>query len=180
MPYTIEKHNHRLAAWAASTSASASPLCRFKVEVGVAVLENSGFTAEAFAIANLPTPAELDVIHAGWRETVINSAQVQGRTFTHGIAAKLINCYLKVRFVCAGEHLHERVRALHPPIDALLLAALAQANFGGQAMEWRNFHNLRWSKFDSATYQAVINLMRESMPAGDPLWKIEEYWEGHQ
>ena len=113
MPYTIEEHNHRLAAWAASTSASASPLCRFKVEVGVAILENSGFTALGFATADtLPTSAQLDAAHATWRDTVINSAHELGLTFTHGIAAKLINCYLKVRLVCAGHHLDERVQAL--------------------------------------------------------------------
>jgi hypothetical protein len=44
--------------------------------------------------------------------------------FTHGIAAKLVNVYLKSVFVCGGRHDHPRVRALHPPIDSLLLDAL--------------------------------------------------------
>jgi hypothetical protein len=181
MPYTIEEHNHRLAAWAASTSASASSLCRFKVETGIAVLEQSGFTALGFATSNsLPAPAELDATHAAWRETVINSAHELGLTFTHGVAAKLINCYLKVRLVCAGHHLDERVQALHPPIDALLLGSLARLNYGSRRECWHGFHQQRWSKFDSATYQAVIDLIRQTLPHGAPLWKIEEFWEGHQ
>ena len=104
----------------------------------------------------------------------------QAMDLTHGIAAKLINVYLKNRFVCGGDDDHKRVRCLHPPIDALLLTALAEANFGRQAQAWRKFRDLRWSKFDSAMYQAVIDLMRRSLPAGAPLWQIEEYWEGHQ
>ena len=103
-----------------------------------------------------------------------------GLPFTHGIAAKLINGYLKDRFVCGGYHEHERVKCLHPPIDALLLGALAEENVGGHAQQWREFRDQRWSKFDSAMYQAVINLIRESLPAGEPLWKIEQYWRGHQ
>jgi hypothetical protein len=179
MPYIIEDHKHISAAWGAATGARASKLCRFPVSVGRQILEESSFTAR-FKVSDLPLPAELDERHAKWRSTVIEKATRRKLKFTHGIAAKLINSYLKDRFVCGGDHDHKRVRCLHPPIDALLLAALAKANYGGHAKAWRKFRDMRWSKFDSATYQAVIDLMRRSLPAGDPLWKIEEYWEGHQ
>jgi hypothetical protein len=179
MPYTIEDHKHILAAWGAATGARASKLCRFPVSVGRQILEESGFTAR-FKVSDLPLPAEPDQRHAKWRCTVIAKAAQRNLKFTHGIAAKLINGYLKDRFVCGGDHDHKRVRCLHPPIDALLLAALVKGNFGGHARAWREFHDKRWSRFDSATYQAAIDLMRRSMAAGEPLWKIEAYWEGHQ
>lgn len=180
MPYTIEEHKHRLAAWDAASSASASPLCRFKVEAGIAILETCGFDSGFATAAQLPEPEMLDATHRQWRESVITAANPHGLEFTHGIAAKLINCYLKVRFVCGGHHDHERVMCLHPPVDEVLLKALAAQDVGGHAATWRAFRNARWSKFDSGTYEAAINLMRASLPANEPLWMIEEYWQGHQ
>ena len=129
MPYTVEEHNHRLASWAASTSASASPLCRFKVHKGGAILEACGFVAAFSNPSQLPAPAALAVQHLKWRTAVISAAAKENLIFTHGIAAKLINCYLKVRFVCGGHHADARVQALHPPIDEVLLKKLASVNF---------------------------------------------------
>ena len=180
MPYTFEEHHHRLAAWAASSSASASPLCRFKVHKGVAILEACGFDAEFSSPDQLPEPADLDAQHHRWRIGVIAAAEKEGLAFTHGIAAKLLNCYLKVRFVCGGHHSDHRVQILHPPIDEVLLKQLAEENFGGKAKLWRKFRQARWSKFDSVTYEGVIALIRQSLPLNEPLWKIEEHWEGHQ
>lgn len=177
-PYSIEQHKHISAAWDAATSARASPLCRFTVSDGREILEHAGFTA-AFRVADLPTPDRLDGQHAKWRRTVIAEANKLELTFTHGVAAKLINCYLKDRFVCGGDHKDERVKCLHPPIDAVLLDSLAKANFGGVAKQWRWFHDARWSKFDSDTYQDVIDLIRKSLQ-GKPLWMIEKHWQGNQ
>jgi len=179
MSYTIEDHKHVEAAWGAATGARASKLCRFSVAVGRQILQEAGFTPY-FGVTDLPLPAELDARHAEWRAAVIEKAKAKSLSFTHGIAAKLINGYLKCRFVCGGDHEHERVCCLHPPIDALLLAKLAEMNFGGHAQQWRAFHDKRWSKFDSATYQAVIDLMRKTLPAGEALWKIEVHWRGYQ
>lgn len=179
MPYTIEEHKHISAAWGAATGARASKLCRFSVAVGRQILEEAGFTAQ-FRVSDLPPPEALDRKHEVWRTTVINAAKMRNCPFTHGIAAKLINSYLKERFVCGGDHENDRVKCLHPPIDAILLDALAKADFGGHRREWRRFHDARWSKFDSATYQGVIDLIRRSLPEAEPLWKIEEHWRGYQ
>ena len=181
MPYSINEHKHRLAAWAASSSASASPVCRFKVCKGVAILEACGFGPALALPDQLPPAANLDTTHRLWRNNVIvAAAENEDLTFTHGVAAKLINCYLKVRFVCGGYHGHERVRGLHPPIDEVLLKDLALQDVGGFAKQWRIFRQLRWSKFDSDTYESVIALIQSSLPENAPLWKIEEYWQGHQ
>lgn len=99
--------------------------------------------------------------------------------FTHGIAAKIINLYLKSRFVCGGYHAHERVQSLHPPIDSLLLLRLAQLNLGGHATAWKHAAQKRWSKFDSEDYDQVVALIRSSL-RGAPLWMIEEYWRGNR
>lgn len=180
MSYTIHEHQHRLAAWAASTAASSSKLCRFKVHQGVAILEACGFKPSFSNPDKLPAPKQIGRKHREWRSAVVAEAGKRGLEFNDGVAAKLINCYLKVRFVCGGHHEHERVRCLHPPIDEVLLLRLAAVDLGGHAKQWRRFRQGRWSKFDSSTYEDVISLIRASLPPNEPLWKIEEYWKGHQ
>lgn len=179
MPYSIETHKHRLAAWSASTAARASKLCRFKVEHGVAILEGAGFTADFSSPDQLPKPEQIDTAHLQWRESLILEANKYGVTFTHGIAAKLANTYLKVRFVCGGHHEHDYVVSLHPPVDKLLLDMLAEQNVGGMAKQWRKFSKLGWSKYSSGEYQDVIDHFRQVL--GEvPLWEIERYWRGYQ
>ena len=179
MPYTIEEHKHISSAWGAATGARASKLCRFPVAVGRKILEEAGFTAQ-FTVKDLPRPTDLDEQHAKWRRTVIKKAKNNRLRFTHGIAAKLINSYLKDRFVCGGEHEHKCVRCLHPPIDEVLLKELAAQNIGGFKKQWQEFRQKRWSKYNSKTYQSVIDHIRKSLRTGEPLWKIEKYWKGHQ
>jgi hypothetical protein len=180
MEYTIHEHQHRLAAWAASTAASASKLCRFKVHQGIAILEASGFNPSFSNPDRLPDSRNIDSKHEEWRTAIIETAKIKNLEFSHGIAAKLINCYLKVRFVCGGHHEHERVKSLHPPIDRLLLGRLAKIDFGKQSKQWRQFCLQGWSTYDSQTYENVIALIRQTLGIGNPLWKIEEHWEGHQ
>jgi len=178
MPYTIEEHTHRLAAWDAATSARASILCRFKVKTGVEILEACGFTAQ-FSIDQLPDPDRVDEVHREWRKKVITEARNRKYTFTDGIAAKLINSYLKARFVCGGYHENERVACIHPPIDSILMESLSDINIGGKQDEWRRMSKKKWSKFKSQDYEKVILLIRQTIP-GQPLWKIEEFWRGYQ
>ncbi len=90
------------------------------------------------------------------------------------MAAKLINCYLKVRFVCGGHHENEKVKFIHPPIDSVLLKEIK-----------RKFSNIKgvkgldasWSNFDEKAYKNAITVIRE-ITKDQPLWKIEEYWQG--
>lgn len=179
-PYAIEEHQHRFAAWAASSAASISPLCRFRVETGIEILETCGFNADYSDPNRLPDRGAIDKQHKEWRIAMIDSATRRKLPFTHGVAAKLIDCYLKSRFVCGSHHRHDRVACLHPPIDAQLLAELAARNVGGFAKQWRVFRDQRWSKYGSRTYQDVIDCIRCALSPGDPLWMIEKYWKGHQ
>lgn len=177
--YNIYIHQHRLAAWAASTAARASKLCRFKVEVGVAILEGAGFTPSLSTPDQLPTPEKVDTVHLEWRERLISEAEKQGITFTHGIAAKLVNTYLKVRFICGGYHEHDNAASLHPPVDKLLLDMLADLKVGDKAKQWRQYSKKGWSKYSSDDYQKVIDLFRSVLDER-PLWEIEKYWRGYQ
>lgn len=179
MLYSIEQHQHLFAAWAASRAASVKG-CRFKVRQGREILEASGFTPALALPDQLPAPEKMDEQHQAWRDRVIESAQSLARpVFTHGVAAKLINVYLKCRFVCGGHHAHERVLHLHPPIDDELLKTLINKDVGGHGKAWKRLRRQRWSKFSSDHYQEAIALMRQSL-TGEALWKIEEHWKGNQ
>ena len=59
----------------------------------------------------LPDPLKIDDTHREWRKAVIGTAKIQGLDFTHGVAAKLINIYLKAGFVCGGHDTDPRVQA---------------------------------------------------------------------
>ena len=178
MTYTIEEHKHRYSAWAASRAASVKS-CRFKVSDGKAILEEIAIAATASTPANLPGPDRFDAVHRNWREATISAANHRGLTFTHGVAAKLINVYLKGILICGGHDSHPNIAYLHPPIDALLLAALDAENFGNLRKDWKAARNQRWSNFTSSEYETVMSAIRQSMD-GKPLWQIEKFWRGHQ
>lgn len=178
MSYCIDQHAHTYAAWAASRGASVVN-CRFKVEEGRDLLESCGFVSSLSSPEQLPEPELIDHRHQRWRNKLIKNAQRIGIEMTHGVAAKLVNLYLKSRFVCGGHHNHPHVACLHPPIDSVMLTALAKANAGGFEEGWKRLQKQRWSKLHSHQYQTAINLIRSCM-GNKPIWKIEEYWQGNQ
>ena len=100
--------------------------------------------------------------------------------FTHGVAAKLINIYLKAGFVCGGQDTDPRVQALHPPIDSLLLDELYRENIGELRREWSEARKIRWSKLTSEQYENIIASIRSALGENVPLWHIERYWRGYQ
>lgn len=167
-PYSIELHQHRFAAWAACRAASVVN-CRFGVEQGRAILETCGFTASLCRPEQLPDPQVYDDAHRQWRVEIIRAAKSHGLPFTHGVAAKLVNIYLKSRFVCGGHHGHFRVQNLHPPIDSVLLRKLAEADCGGYTREWKRAAKTRWSKFGSNDYEQVIAVIRLALKGSPPV-----------
>lgn len=175
-PYSIEQHRHRFAAWAAGRAASVIG-CRFSVETAKSIIESIGLDALR-GPESLPDCNAFDGVPAGWRAAAIAHASESRVPFTHGVAAKLINVYLKAVFVCGGHHDHGRVAALHPPIDSLLLVALGRAKIGDRSA-WRKARQIRWSNMDSTEYQNVIEAIRAAFP-GRPLWHVEEHWRGYQ
>ncbi len=185
MPYTIEEHKHRFAAWAAGRAANVNG-CHFTVEQGKQILETANLNKIASTIDNLPIPNDFDVRHREWRNSIINAAQ--GHTgkngerleFTHGVAAKLINIYLKSIFVCSNSHEDPKVKAIHPPIDSVLLDALYNQNIGGRCIEWQAARKARWSKLNSDQYENVISAIKQTILSASGLWQIEEYWQGFQ
>lgn len=178
MPYLIEEHKHRYASWAASRASSVKG-CRFTVLQGKMLLEKIGMLSLVNDPDKLPISNEMDAKHKEWRLSIISEAKKMGLLFTHGVAAKLINMYLKTIFVCGGHSSHKNVVALHPPIDAVLLKSLRLKDIGGYKVQWKKAEKEKWSKFSSEEYESVIKCIKEHMNK-DPLWLIEEHWQGYQ
>ena len=186
--YTIKRHVHVFAAWAASRAASVKG-CRFSVKQGRDMLEKAGLKYFLDHPDRLPSAARFDKKHREWRTCIMaklkNRKNKKGGRLrgTHGIAAKLINMYLKVGLVCTGKHKDTRVRALHPPIDGPLMEALVKEDVGGLGSEWQKCKNSGWSNFDSEQYEDAIALVRRTVRAvfrrEAPLWKIEKWWPGN-
>lgn len=170
MPYSIEEHKHRFAIWAAGSAASVNGC--FKVWQAKKILEDARLDEVARSITNLPQPGEFDDQHLNWRERIINVARNymdndgNAFSFTHGVAAKLINIYLKPIFICGDNHEDLKVKAIHPPIDSVLLDALYEQNIGEQKSEWQAARKIRWSKLNSDQYQNVISAIKEALPDG--------------
>jgi hypothetical protein len=176
--YTIGEHTHRFAAWTAARAASVSG-CRFKVEDAQKWLQVAGLNATFSFPEEAPTAKEFDHQHLCWRVAVIGAAKGTNIKLTHGVAAKLINIYLKARFVCSREPDIKWAALLHPPIDRVLLTALASDDFAGKAKTWRRYRDAGWSRFSSRKYHALICRIRCALD-GAPMWSIEQYWKGHK
>ena len=178
-PYSVHEHKHRFSAWAAGRAATVNG-CRFSVEQAKLILEGAKLKQLLLGPAQLPDPLNIDAAHREWRTDVIAAAKTQGLDFTHGVAAKLINIYLKAGLMCGGHDRDPRVQALHPPIDSLLLDELYDQNVGGLRRQWSKARATRWSKFTSDEYEEVIASIRVALGPNVPLWEVEQYWRGYQ
>ncbi len=179
MKYNIKTHIHLYSSWAASRAASVITN-RFTVEKGQLILSKSKIKSFITNPGKLPNIKNFDKEHLSWRKELIGlSSGVMKKPLTHGIAAKMINIYLKSIIICGGYHDHPKAEAVHPPIDSVLLKALAKENYNDKQKFWRKANKIAWSNFDSTQYQDVINEIRRGLN-GKALWEIEEYWKGHQ
>jgi hypothetical protein len=165
--YDIATHQHIFACWAAGRASSVKG-CRFEVSAAREWLE--GIELRQYINAPDSLPDDFDAAHREWRNRLLQNARLP---LTHGIAAKLINCYLKAAIICAGHHHHPKVAKIHPPIDRLLLNRLAK-EYPDITLPKKG-----WSTFDEYQYEEVIKQVK-SLCNDQPLWMIEKYWQGHQ
>jgi hypothetical protein len=169
--YDIHLHTHLFAAWAASRAASTGQ-CKFSVLLGRGALENAGLTSKLSSPDDLPNENEIDHLHKRWRNCIIEFATAKHNArskskskefrLTHGVAAKLINIYLKCRFVNPAYCANEKVKLIHPPIDSLLIDKMAEHNFGGDRKFWKERAPNGWSNLKSDEYQNIIDTIRDS------------------
>lgn len=183
MSYNINEHKHRLAYWATARAAQR------RTNVGSVsnvrqLIEYIGLERLINLPDKLPIPEQIDKTHEEWRNKIVKFSAEKllcnnSEGISHGTAAKIINVYLKIIFVCAGYEEHANVKALHPPIDRVLLKNLFKEKDYKRIFSKYNIAILpNWTSLSSKAYQDIINALREIQCShNEPLWKIEKYWQ---
>ncbi len=184
--YSLDENRNRFSSWAAVTAARASRNCRFTRAEGFLLLRRSGLSRIGTSWDDLPDVSAFDTFHRQLRYLLCEAADelwcATDHRFSHGVAAKLINVYLKAMYLSgvkcnrASDDVRMKAKALHPPIDRMLLAELASRDVGGRAQFWRKQMHKGWSNFTSEDYESTIDVIQHV--TGGTLWKIEKHWLG--
>lgn len=194
MEYHPAEHKFRFAAWAASTAARSSrQVCTFPVSAGAQLLLRSDLKWLSLGSHWLPRSRHgFDQTHQRWCNDILRLAQSEiSKSFTYGISAKLVNCYLKALFLQTMVGLPfdpytERneigwdtsTRFLHPPIDRVLMKEAARRSDNAMKRRWKQLIGIGWSKFSHDDYADAIRLCREMV--GEDVVQIEACWTGFQ
>lgn len=168
--YSLDMHRHYFAVWVAGRATSRGT--HLSVEVCKNLLESCGINEKLHLVRLGTTEHDFDKWHSK------KCGQIKKKSDKHihfGGAAKMLNVYLKARFVCAENSDSPAIGWIHPPIDRLMLKKLAKCNVGGRKKEWRRFSKIGWSKFQRNEYRQLVNLIRECLER-NPMWKVEMYW----
>lgn len=168
--YTDFEHRHRFATWAAARAAQRGFL---KSAILYEAIEHSG-VKDTLESGDWPkSAAAVDAKHRLWCGRMIQFWRTKGvAKGTYGRAAKLLNVYLKCMLV-VGPHLRTPfARLAHPPIDRILLKALARS-----ATTRRDFGRIDWTKLDQNRYFALIRALRAEKLDRPAFWRIEEHWK---
>lgn len=174
--FNITEHNHKFAVWAAGRAASVKDQ-RFDVESAKKLIDFIDLKQYIDQPDRLPD--DFDAEHHKWCTTICQQAKIK---MHYGVAAKLINVYLKAILVCGGKHTHRKVKMIHPPIDRLLFKGLVKCNVGGLKDYWKQYLKTGngWSQFDEKAYKEVIEKIRTCLAKDHGLFEIEHYWIGFQ
>lgn len=91
---------------------------------------------------------------------------------TYGRAAKIIAIYIKTVYVIRFPDSNIS-RFAHPPIDRILLTAIAAHKFEGL-----RFLDKGWTQFDENDYKSVISNLRnlKKQKSLQAFWEIECFW----
>lgn len=176
--YTPSVHAHRYAAWCAAR-ASGRGLEGSTNAVIRDALEASDLPADLDSPDAWPaTSSAFDARHITWCEQVLTHMHARGVVdATFGRAAKVVAIYLKTRVVCGGQHDRPLGQLAHPPIDRVLLQALARDRRFSRAHRalWRQ---TRWTALDASAYGEIIHSLREENLDEGGFWRVERWWVG--
>jgi hypothetical protein len=179
--YTLAEHRHRYAAWCAARAAGRG-LAGATNGVFRAALEASGLP-ELVRAESEHWPASssaFDRAHRGWCAAAVSSLHDQAVTdATFGRAAKLVAIYLKTLLVCGGRDRTPFARVAHPPIDRVLLQALARDQRFPQGTRslWRATN---WTTMDADAYDRILGSLRDVGLDRDGFWRAERWWSGDE
>lgn len=190
--YHPAEHRFRFASICAAMAARSNRSgYTISVEHAVDLLRASQLRFCALGPHWLPFKEKFDQNHSEWCADIVKQARQRYPNFSYGIAAKLVNCFLKAIFIgqfgngffdpYGDRKSHgpydSRIDALHPPVDSPLLQALADSNAGGFQSDWRLLLAKGWSKFEEGDYESAISLIHKI--TDNCPWSIEFYCAKH-
>ena len=176
MSYDLNEHRHRFAVWAAARASQ-------RGFTQVKHLRDALQATDIQKILSDPQTLQFSAIqfnaqHRRWCSTICSSlAQSLPRSdVPYGRAAKLVAVYLKAIVIMGDVWDSSLGRNLHPPIDRILLQALARSDriTSVHQAAWRS---INWTQLDEIRYYELIDQLRGAIPDDAPFWTIEEYWE---
>ena len=173
--YGIVTHRHRFALWAAARAAQRGFSGGTLRNLSDA-LEQCGVCGLIRAPSALATRAEaFEELHRQWCTSICDSLRKRGaQGVTYGRAAKLVAIYLKTMVIISGSEGSELARAIHPPVDNILLTRLAGAA-EVQSRHKSAWRGTKWTQLDARRYYALIAQLRTALPE-QPFWMCEKYW----
>lgn len=184
VPYNIQIHIHRFSVWAASRAVMSGIRKKgmhFNLQTGKMLIEISEIAEFVLSKKSLPDPNQFDEEHRKWRNIIISASNIEN--FGDGLAAKLINCYLKSALINPYTIDDPKIKALHPPIDRILLENLIV----DPSLEFRKKCGIgnqipAWSKLDSYKYENIIESIKQVVgynidKPSRGLWEIEKWWK---
>ena len=174
MSYDLSEHRHRFAIWAAARAAQ-------RGFTTVRALRDALQGTDIREVLSDPqtmqlSAAQFDALHRRWCLSICSS--LTGRrvkNVTYGRSAKLVAVYLKATVIMGDGCDSSFGRNLHPPIDRILLKALAGSRVESpHKAEWGS---INWTQLNEPHYERLIGQLRNAIPRDAPFWTIEEYWE---
>ncbi|WP_126623183.1 hypothetical protein [Oceaniglobus ichthyenteri] len=176
--YSSAEHCLRFAAWAAARASSRGVKGLTNATVRELISHHPAL-AVATQFNGLPEAGDFDRWHLNIRRDLVATTKLNGDVMlTHGLAAKIINVFLKAIYLShfgneKDPMQRSKLNAIHPPVDRLLLGALGKA-YGTHGAAWRHLEHQGWKSFAETDYQTAIDGIRQ-ITAGR-LWRIEQHW----
>jgi len=172
--YSLFEHRHRFAVWAASRAAQRKFTSVPRLRDAIQSTDLPSFVREHAGTEI--TPARFEELHAGWCEAICDNLRAAGvERVAFGRAAKLVAVYLKSMIVLGPAANGTLSQIAHPPIDRLVLKALAR-NEAIPSEARRVFRKTNWTQLDRKSYYKLVRVIRENVPDINPFWRLEQYW----
>lgn len=163
--YNFEKHAHNFAVWASARAVqTARKKCKRKLNTKniYASIMKSGLYDFAKVKPNLDQE-EFDLLHESFCSAI---KKYLGASY--GLAAKIVNIYLKVTILVEDKGESRISKVLHPPIDSILLKNFAIRH------QIKDLRNQKWSKLNKIEYKRILNIIKGKY--SNCLWVSEENW----
>lgn len=165
MGYTFDEHKHRYVVWTAARAVQRN--FTTTNNIGRAI-DESGL--RLFAEDKLSyDQAGFDSFHRRCGVQIMDALKRQGvEQASYGRAAKIIAIYLKTSVVLSNKGTCCKSMVIHPPIDRILLQALAK----NKAL--RTLSAINWTGLEEKPYWELVEMLRKHIPEFN--WKLEEHW----